>query len=329
MGNFNMEPPGLFRGRGDHPKTGKVKSRCFSESVSINLSEDACIPRCDLPGHAWKNIQHDPQVTWLCAWNENVQNQGKYVMLSASSSFKGKSDLDKYGKAIQLKACIGKVRNDYTKKIRQDKDRAEAQLGVAMWVIDVLALRVGGEKSEEEADTVGCCSLRVEHLTFNADSDSHEIELEFLGKDSMLYKQNIDFAQHGDIGKLVYKWLSKFCKGKQPGQDVFETLSPMVLNKHLTSLMKGLSAKVFRTFNASITLERELPSAESLKGLSIQDKVIRYNAANRQVAILCNHQKTVSKATETMFENLNDKLSKMKDQLDDLHRYSLYSLYCM
>jgi len=58
-----------------------------------------------------------------------------------------------------------------------------------MWVIDVLALRVGGEKGEDEADTVGCCSLRVEHLTFNPAPNSYEIELEFLGKDSMLYKQ--------------------------------------------------------------------------------------------------------------------------------------------
>ena len=26
MGNFNMEPPGLFRGRGEHPRTGMVKN---------------------------------------------------------------------------------------------------------------------------------------------------------------------------------------------------------------------------------------------------------------------------------------------------------------
>jgi DNA topoisomerase I len=117
MGNFNMEPPGLFRGRGEHPKTGKLKVRCAPEQVSLNLSETACVPRCTEKGHAWQNVQHDPTVTWLCGWNENVQNQNKYVMLAASSSFKGKSDMDKYGKAIKLKACIHKVRKDYTAKI--------------------------------------------------------------------------------------------------------------------------------------------------------------------------------------------------------------------
>jgi DNA topoisomerase-1 len=318
MGNYNMEPPGLFRGRGEHPKTGKLKTRCLSEQVSLNLSEDACVPMCPMPGHAWQSIRHDSSVTWLCAWNENVQNQNKYVMLAASSSFKGKSDMDKYTKAIKLKGCIHRIRADYTAKIRHSKDRAEKQLGTAMWVIDVLALRVGGEKGEDEADTVGCCSLRCEHLTFRQDVESYEMELEFLGKDSMLFKQTIHFATHGDLGKQVYHALQGFCLNKRSDQDVFETLTPALLNKHLNSLMKGLTAKVFRTYNASVTLEKELPSVESLEGMSVQDKVLHYNAANRQVAILCNHQRTVSKATETMFENLQEKLTVLKDQRVEL-----------
>jgi DNA topoisomerase-1 len=81
--------------------------------VSINVSQDAAVPICSLPGHAWGAVKHDPSVTWLCTWTENVQNQFKYVMLSASSTFKGKSDQDKYGLAIQLKGCIDDVRKDY------------------------------------------------------------------------------------------------------------------------------------------------------------------------------------------------------------------------
>lgn len=113
-----MEPPGLFRGRGEHPKTGKLKKRCFPESVSLNLSEDACVPICDVPGHSWESVRHDPAVTWLCGWNENVQNQNKYVMLAASSSFKGKSDQEKYDKAMKLRSCIDKIRKDYTAKLK-------------------------------------------------------------------------------------------------------------------------------------------------------------------------------------------------------------------
>lgn len=45
-------------------------------------------------------------------------DQTKYVMLAASSSFKGKSDLEKYAKAIRLKGCITTIRKDYTTKIK-------------------------------------------------------------------------------------------------------------------------------------------------------------------------------------------------------------------
>ena len=38
VGNYNMEPPGAFRGRGEHPKMGKLKSRVLPEQVSLNLS---------------------------------------------------------------------------------------------------------------------------------------------------------------------------------------------------------------------------------------------------------------------------------------------------
>jgi len=208
-----------------------------------------------------------------------------------------------------------------TRKKIKSKDISDRQLGTAMWVIDMLALRVGGEKGDDEADTVGCCSLRKEHLRFNENPDTYEIELEFLGKDSMLFKQNIEFSKHGDIGKQVYHCLKSFCAGKEDEEDIFETLTPTILNKHLNSIMKGLTAKVFRTYNASVTLEEQLPTPEAMKDMSIGDKVMLYNAANRQVAILCNHQRTVSKATETMFENLNEKLATLKDQKQQLIKW--------
>lgn len=49
-------------------------------------------------------------------------------------------------------------------------DLTDNQLGVCSYLIDKLALRVGNEKGEDEADTVGCCSLRVEHVRFEVDS---------------------------------------------------------------------------------------------------------------------------------------------------------------
>ena len=48
-----------------------------------------------------------------------------------------------------------------------------------------LALRAGNEKEEgESADTVGCCSLRTEHIKLHEEMDGKEyvVEFDFLGK---------------------------------------------------------------------------------------------------------------------------------------------------
>lgn len=57
-----------------------------------------------------------------------------------------------------------------------------------------LALRAGNEKEEgETADTVGCCSLRVEHIKLYPKLDDQEyvVEFDFLGKDSIRYYNKI------------------------------------------------------------------------------------------------------------------------------------------
>lgn len=67
----------------------------------------------------------------------------------------------------------------------------ERQLGTATYLIDKLALRVGNEKDEDEADTVGCCSLRVEHIELKEDD---VVMFDFLGKDSMRYNNEVKLA---------------------------------------------------------------------------------------------------------------------------------------
>jgi DNA topoisomerase-1 len=336
VGNYNMEPPGAFRGRGEHPKMGKLKSRVAPEQVSLNLSECAAVPRCNVPGHAWGDIRHDPRGQWLATWKENINNQSKYMQLAAQSSFKGKSDRSKYNKAAKLCDKIVKIRKSYKTDLKS-KDEEIKQLATATWVIDRLALRVGGEKdTDEEADTVGCCSLRVEHLHFdpnNEGGDNKEIELEFLGKDSMLFKQTIDFGapmynENSGMGGKVFANLKSFCSKKKKTEEVFNSINPTMLNNHLKQFMDGLSAKVFRTYNASLTLQEELRKTESSisswSRMTAAEKVVEYNNANREVAILCNHQRSVSKAQETQLTNIEGKLTQLKKQKSVLKKMLTY-----
>ncbi len=43
VGNFRVEPPGLFRGRGDHPKMGKLKARIFPRDITINIGAPSAV----------------------------------------------------------------------------------------------------------------------------------------------------------------------------------------------------------------------------------------------------------------------------------------------
>lgn len=56
IGNFKVEPPGLFRGRGEHPKQGMLKKRIMPEDIIINCSKDSVIPKPP-EGHKWKEVR--------------------------------------------------------------------------------------------------------------------------------------------------------------------------------------------------------------------------------------------------------------------------------
>ena len=76
--------------------------------------------------------------------------------------------------------------------------------------------------------------------------------------------------------------------------------------------MTGLTAKVFRTYNASFTMSKLLQDMKSTG--SIAEKIVDYNEANRKVAILCNHKRTVAAGHESQMEKLGDRIKGLKYQ---------------
>ncbi|KAM9481588.1 DNA topoisomerase I, mitochondrial [Clarias gariepinus] len=309
IGNFKIEPPGLFRGRGEHPKQGMLKKRIQPEDVIINCSRHSRIPEPPA-GHHWKEVRHDNTVTWLASWTENVQGSCKYIMLNANSKLKGEKDWEKYEVARKLKTCVDAIRAQYQEDLKS-KLMGTRQRAVALYFIDKLALRAGNEKEEgETADTVGCCSLRVEHITLHDTLDGEKcvVEFDFLGKDCIRYYNKVP------VSKRVFKNLKLFMQNKQEGDDLFDQLNTAMLNKHLSSLMPGLTAKVFRTYNASMTLQQQLKELSNPLD-NAAEKLLSYNRANRAVAVLCNHQRAPPKTFEQSMANLQAKIESRKEQL--------------
>lgn len=333
-----LEPPGLFKGRGLHPKQGLLKCRMFPHDVILNISKDAPVPKVSnfqRDGHCWKDIYHDNSVTWLAYYRDSINDQFKYMYLAAQSKFKGLHDLLKYNKARDLKNYIEKIREDYHTKMLS-LDMFERQIGTATYLIDFLALRVGGEKDADEADTVGCCSLRVEHIKFN-EKKPNVITLDFLGKDSIRYFNTVT------LNDVAYNNMMKFCHRKKPNAEIFNLINTTKLNDYLKEMMDGLSAKVFRTYNASITLQNQfkrlkgkkkqnvdsstdVSTDSSIKHISvdvcnISELLQFYNFANREVAILCNHQRSIPKQHETSMSKLKIQADMLKEDIEELKQY--------
>ena len=309
VGNFRIEPPGIFLGRGCNPKLGKVKKRLYPEDIIINIDRISPVPE-PLPGHKWEKVIHDNTVEWLASWKDEITRKIKYVWLGAESDFKAKSDLNKFDLARKLKKRIKKIRESNEIAMNSD-DLFTRQVATALYFIDNFALRIGNEKGEDETDTVGVTSLRGEHIQPLGDN---KIKLDFLGKDSVRYNRILN------VSNQVYDNINLFMQGKNKTDNLFDLISSNDVNKYLQSYMKNLTAKVFRTFNASNLFQKELKKiSKKFDTYNETDKVNllldEFNLANARIAMLCNHQKNINKSINQQIEKLDNMIKKTKQRL--------------
>lgn len=310
VGNYKIEPPGIFLGRGSHPKLGMVKKRINPEDVTLNIGKDASIPKPNVDGQ-WGKVIHEKDKIWLASWKDGITGKNKYVFTSVESIFKSKSDTEKFDLAKKLKRKANSIRERYILELESD-DIIVKQLASALYFIDKLALRVGGKKDTKgQADTVGVTSLRVEHITF-VDDSKKIIKLDFLGKDSIRYCHKID------VIPSIYNNLKSFTMDKDKKKDLFDKINSKSLNNYLETFMKGLTAKVWRTYNASFLFQKELDKIKPEKICSIsENERINYllglfNMANTKVALLCNHQKNVPSNISATVEKINTMIRKLR-----------------
>ena len=114
---------------------------------------------------------------------------------------------------------VDRIRQDYYADLKS-KLMADRQRATAMYFIDRLALRAGNEKGDDEADTVGCCSLRCEHVTL---LPPNKLVFDFLGKDSIRYYNEVT------VDDRVYKNIRIFKENKEDDDELFDRVNVRVL----------------------------------------------------------------------------------------------------
>ena len=305
IGNFVVEPSAIFYGRGKNPNRGKIKQHINPEDVTINIGENDIIPKPP-KGHSWKEIVHDNSAVWLSKWTDTITGNTKYVMCSMEGRFKGENDMEKYEKARKLEKYIEFVRERYKNDIDSDI-LSKKQLGTILWLIDNHGIRVGNEKGEDETDTVGASTLRVEHIKFKED----HIIFDFLGKDSIHFYKKIK------VPKNVFNNLKLFVKGKNKDEQVFDKVNSTTINSYLKTFDKNFSAKVFRTRLASTIMFKELKKTkipENSTKIAIKKS---FNKANSQVAEILNHTRNVSQKAKDSVQKDIEKVKVLEREKEE------------
>lgn len=299
LGNYMAEPPGIFIGRGKHPLRGKWKPRITKKDVTLNLGKKSAVP----PGE-WGGVVHESDGVWVAKWTDKLTGKTKYVWLADTSDLKQEMDKAKYEKASMLAEKIGSVEEAIFSDMSSG-DGKKSKISTACYLIYRTAMRVGDEKDEEEADTVGATTLRAEHVRIGPDS----IELDFLGKDSVRWQESIEITERE---KQFQRNMDMLVRRKKTGEEIFDGIRSQDVNKYLSGIVKGVTAKVFRTYLATKVVTEYLVENDDVKKASPSKKIHHAKMANLQAAIRCNHKRAIPKTFRQSLQKKKDNLKKVK-----------------
>ena len=301
VGNYMAEPPGIFIGRGEHPLRGKWKPPVTSKDVTLNLGKEAKAPE-----GKWKKIIHDKDSMWLASWMDFLTQKRKYVWLADSSGLKQDRDKAKYEKAVKLANEIGKIQSRIVKDLK-NKDPKISRIATVCYLIYRTSMRVGDEKDPDEADTVGATTLRKEHIKITANT----IEFDFLGKDSVRWQESL--VVEGE-DKQFQENLKKLIEKIKPKDEIFGNITSRHVNVYYSSIVKGLTAKVFRTYLATSVVKKYLVEHDNMKGKTANEKLYHAKLANLEAAMMCNHKRTIPKTFEESLQKKRDSLKKREKE---------------
>jgi DNA topoisomerase-1 len=295
IANFTAEPSSIFMGRGQHPLRGKWKKGPYANDITLNLS-----PQSPRPQGTWSSLIWQPDSMWIAKWSDALQGKTKYVWLSDSSFLKQEREKEKFDDAILLRKHIRKVRT-HIKTNLITADPLRRKIATVCYMIDTLKFRVGDEKDQDEADTVGATTLRPEHISYGS---KDTVIFDFLGKDS------IHWHLEAQLSAPVVQNLKEFSAAVKSA--IFKGVRSDNVSSFLDEVMPGLTAKVFRTYHATQIVEGSLRSA---KATSQDPDFVKKHAAkmaNLEAAKACNHKKKISTNWPASLLKMKTRLKKLR-----------------
>jgi len=297
--NYVVEPGSIFMGRGKHPLRGKWKEGAKESDVILNMSPSS------VPEGKWKKIIWEPSFLWTAKWDDKLRKKEKYVWLADTSKVKQEREKEKFDKARELEKEYGKVKKHIVDNLAS-QDLKRRKIATVCYLIDALSMRVGDEKDEDEADTVGATTLTKRNVIIK---ENNLVKFDFLGKDSVRWEKEIVLPEQ------VVKNLKDFISNSE--SEIFRGVRSANVKLFLNEIIKGLTAKVFRTFHASKATEDYFKKTDVKENESDEYKKYLATMANLEATIVSNHKRTLPKNWDHTLQKNIDHLKLAKERIAD------------
>lgn len=264
--------PSIFVGRDpSHPKRGTCRRGVHPKEVTLNMSRNETL-RMAAKQRGFVHFVENKNTRWIARWNDPVTQDTRYIMM------KSNTPLEKFEQARLLKRRLRKLHQKQRHDIEHTNDMRR-QLALAVFMLDHLCIRVGHEKNVlTEADTIGMCTLKSHTNIFIKNHPTKKVCLMFVGKDAVPFRKTFV------IPEPYFTQCERMLRERKKDTMFFD-ISPSSVNRYISSVAPGCSAKTFRTLKASTTFQTCL------------DKTNDVRQANQKVARLLNHLKGPKKNT--------------------------------
>lgn len=287
LGNYIIEPPGIYVGRGDSPLMGLWKYRTEQKDIVLNY-----IGQNPPPGD-WK-IEHNRNVLYIAYYNIDVGHiteKRKEIRFGTKSDITAERDKLKFKKSKKLLDKWDEIQHSILSDVEKGIEEA-----LIAWLIQYTSIRIGTERDNTESENVvGASTLKVKNIIILSETS---FKLKFTGKDS------IEFCETYEVDKSIIEALQNTIGNKSKNENLFGVNAKDV-NRYLDSLLPGLTAKVFRTAWASKLILEEIKGLHKLTLEQLKAILIK-------VSKKLNHRKAITRGDKNTIEKLKTKIEELE-----------------
>jgi DNA topoisomerase IB len=222
---------------------------------------------------AWKDV-------WICPWpNGHIQATGVDAagrrQYRYHDQWRARRDAEKHQRVLEIAHQLPDVRDSVVAAIRTRGLNRERVLATAVRLLDLGTFRVGSEQYEEENGTYGLATLKRDHVSVRGErtffsytaKGGIEREVEITDRPTAtVVRQLLERPADAGVDLLAYEL----------DDGTWRDVTSTEINAYLKEISGAeISAKDFRTWNATVLMAAALAETPSPKTKTARKKAVR------------------------------------------------------